>query len=148
MGKEYSFPGKQCKTHCVPKQNVSPMEKTTNDSETSTNQSKPFEDKLQELKEKYPVGTIVEYEVSDREPPRFSDLEKVPETIKAVVTGHDIHDQTITVDGEKLYPEKELGPRVNVSTNPPNYDKVENEELDYVTGKACKPEDILRKVKR
>ena len=111
-----------------------------------------FEQQLENLKDKYPVGSVVKIKHEEHEePPRFSDLEELPETYKARVTGHEIHTQTFVNDNPErnLYPEEELGARVCVSTNPPERfgGKVENTNLDFVTGKRAKPEHIVEKVK-
>lgn len=113
----------------------------------SSESSKSFEEELEEAKKKYPVGSVVEIEIQDHEePPRFSELEELPETWKVRVTGHKIHDQTILQDGSNLYPEEELGVRVNVSDNPPERiaegGTVEN-DLDFVKAGSVKPENIL-----
>jgi len=87
----------------------------------------PIEESVEELKEKYPEGTIVL--VGKEDSPLIGD-----ELFRAVVTSHSTTEQTETV--KLTYP----GARINVSTDPPNYRPT---DADISVASACRPCEIL-----
>lgn len=88
----------------------------------------PVDATLAELKEKYPVGTILR--VTKSRPATRDDMV----TFEAVVTGH----SEVTNDGRMTY--KHPGPRVNVSTSPIDLDWQNDGDVGMAA--ACRPSDI------
>jgi hypothetical protein len=89
----------------------------------------PVEADLEEVKTKYPAGAIVLAEKED------SSLDWGQ--FRAVVTGHSL------VEHGESYRAKYPGPRVNVSTNAPGYERTD----DSVNGaSALRPCEILEVV--
>ena len=106
-------------------------------------QMKKWQKELKALKNKYPVGSIIEIKTNkNNRLPSFSDMHKLPEKYTMYVTGFHITEQK---KKNIKYAEKALGPRIEVS-NKPDFATEKINGLDFAKAESVKPERIIRRI--